>query len=186
MRHHGELFFCAPRVSWSGAKQKRATTFRAVSFFMNRRRVLQTAFIAGCGIPFLPSTAQAGEAAVYTGIVDGVGAGGYDLVAYHRENAPRRGDADIAADHKGVAYRFASTENREAFVAAPQKYLPQFGGYCAWAVANGYTAKGDPEAWSLVGGKLYMNYSHAVRSKWQEDAEANISAANANWPKVLE
>lgn len=130
--------------------------------------------------------AAAGEPSVYTGQIKGVGAGGYDVVAYQAEGAARAGEAAIAASHDGISYRFASAANRDAFLAAPSKYLPQFGGYCAWAVANGYTAHADPEAWSVVEGKLYLNYSKSVRTRWARDTRANIVKGEANWPKVLE
>lgn len=123
---------------------------------------------------------------VYTSLVPGVGAGGYDVVEYFRAGRATAGAPGITATAEGVTYRFASTANRDAFVAAPGRYLPQFGGYCAWAVANGYTAKGDPEAWSVVGGKLYLNYSKSVRSEWERDVPGNITKGEANWPRVLE
>ena len=73
----------------------------------------------------------------------------------------------------------------EKFRASPQRYAPQYGGYCAWAVANGYTAKGDPNAWSVVDGKLYLNFSKSVRRQWSKDIPGNISKGDANWPSVL-
>jgi YHS domain-containing protein len=130
--------------------------------------------------------ARAAQPAIFTGLIDGTGAGGYDVVAYQAENMAKPGDAGITATHEGVTYRFVSTANLETFKANPAKYLPAYGGYCAYAVANGYTAKIDPEAFTVVGGRLYLNYSKGVRSKWAKDIPGNISAANGNWPKVLE
>ena len=66
----------------------------------------------------------------------------------------------------GATWRFAWPENRDAFAADPESYAPQYGGWCAWAVAHGYTAKIDPEAWSIVDGRLYLNYSKAVQLQW--------------------
>jgi hypothetical protein len=74
----------------------------------------------------------------------------------------------------------------KAFQAAPAKYAPAYGGYCAYAVSQGYTAKGDPEQWSIVGGKLYLNYNASVQSTWKEDTAGYITKGDANWPKVLE
>ena len=87
--------------------------------------------------------------------------------------------------HDGATWRFTSEANRDAFRAKPTRYAPQYGGYCAWAVSQGYTAKGDPNAWKIVGGKLYLNYDKRVQSTWEKAAEANIVKADANWPKVL-
>ena len=118
-------------------------------------------------------------------IVKGVAVGGYDPVAYFTAGKPVKGDKAISANHNGAEYRFSSEANRAAFVAAPAKYAPQYGGYCAYAVALGSTAKGNPQNWSIVGGKLYLNLNDSVQSTWNKDKPGFISKANANWPKVL-
>lgn len=128
---------------------------------------------------------RADQPGVFTGIVKGVAVGGYDPVAYFTEGKPVKGREDIALEHEGVRWRFASEANRDAFKAEPAKFAPQYGGYCAWAVSRGYTAKGDPNAWSVVGGKLYLNYDLSVRRDWQKDIPGNITKGDANWPKVL-
>lgn len=151
---------------------------------MNRRNALKiTAILALAALAPLP--ALAGKAEIYTGLVSGTGAGGYDVVSY-QTGAPVEGKSEFSTSWKGAEWRFASAANRDAFSAAPEKYAPQFGGYCAWAVSQGYTAKGDPQAWSVVGGKLYLNYSQSVKATWAKDIPGNISTGNANWPKVLE
>jgi YHS domain-containing protein len=151
------------------------------------RRQFVVGSLAAAFWAFAPAIpAWAGKDAVYTGIVPGTGAGGYDLVAYFTEGRPRQGDAQITAIHDGVTYRFASEENRAAFLAEPARYLPQYGGYCAWAVANGYTAHGDPEFWTVVDDKLYLNYSRVVRWRWAGDIPGNIAKGDANWPRVLQ
>ena len=151
---------------------------------MNRRNVLKiTAILALATL--LPLPALAGKAEIYTGLVKDTGAGGYDVVSY-QTGSPVEGKAEFSTRWKGAVWLFSSAENRNAFVAAPEKYAPQFGGYCAWAVSQGYTAKGDPDAWSVVSGKLYLNYSQSVKSTWTKDIPGNISAGNQNWPKVLE
>lgn len=152
---------------------------------MKRRAFLLGLTAAGAMLT-ASEPARAGKAAVYTGIVDGVGAGGYDVVAYQTEQMAVAGDEAITAEHESITYRFASEENRERFAADPQRYLPRYGGYCAWAVSQGYTAHGDPEAWTVVDGSLYLNYSKGVRSQWQRDAAGNIAKGDANWPGVLE
>ena len=111
---------------------------------------------------------------------------GTDPVAYFTEGRAVPGDPDIAHEWSGATWRFASEENRARFIADPAAYAPQFGGYCSWAVSKGYTASTDPEAWTIVDGKLYLNYSKDVQKQWLADRDAAIARAEANWPGVLD
>jgi YHS domain-containing protein len=111
---------------------------------------------------------------------------GYDPVAYFTEARPVKGSSQYKHEWKGATWRFASAANRDAFAAAPEKYAPQYGGYCAYGVANGYTVSTVPEAWTVVEGKLYLNYSLGVQADWRKDPAGYIRKANANWPKALE
>lgn len=112
---------------------------------------------------------------------------GYDPVAYHTENNPIKGSKEFEVEWKNAIWRFASAENKRLFEADPEKYAPQYGGYCAWAVSRGYTAGVDPkDAWRIVDGKLYLNYSPKIKKQWEEDIPGNIKKGDANWPKVLE
>lgn len=111
--------------------------------------------------------------------------GGYDVVAYFREGRPVTGDAQHAVMWKGANWYFSSAENRTRFEMNPKAYAPQYGGYCAYAVARNYTASVVPEAWEIVDGKLYLCYSTRVLSLWQRDIPGHIASANANWPGVL-
>lgn len=129
--------------------------------------------------------ARAAEAPIYTGLVKGVAVGGYDPVAYFTESKPVRGDKAITLEHEGATWRFASEANRDVFRADPAKYAPQYGGYCAYAVAMGYTAKGDPNAWSIINGKLYLNFNQPTKATWEKDAAGYIAKAEKNWPGVL-
>jgi len=97
-----------------------------------------------------------------------------------------KGKKAFTASYQGADWHFVSAENRDKFVAMPEKYAPQYGGYCAWAVSNGYTASVDPNAWSIVNDKLYLNYSEGVQRKWSRNISGNIAAADENWPDVLE
>ena len=110
---------------------------------------------------------------------------GTDPISYFTEGRPVVGDADITHKWNGATWRFTSAENRDRFAASPEKYAPQYGGYCAWAVSQGYTASTDPDAWSIVDGKLYLNYSKSVQKNWEKDVPGHITSANKNWPKVL-
>jgi len=133
----------------------------------------------------LPSEAQARKASIYTGLLSGTAVGGYDPVAYFKSGKPVKGSRKHTTQYMGATWRFSSAKNLAAFKASPSRYAPAYGGYCAWAVAQGYTAKGDPRHWKIVGGKLYLNYSAGVQSKWAKDISGNIRKANKNWPKVL-
>jgi YHS domain-containing protein len=128
--------------------------------------------------------ALAGQPAVYTPPFSKLALEGYDPVAYF-SGQPAKGDARFSLIRDGVEYRFASAANLARFKASPDAYLPQYGGYCAWAVSRGYTAKGDPTAWKVVGGKLYLNYDAKVQQRWASDIPGNIAKADQNWPKVL-
>ncbi len=111
--------------------------------------------------------------------------GGYDPVAYFVYDAAIKGSPRITYEWRGATWHFAHSENRAKFAADPEKYAPQFGGYCAYGVAQGYAVGVDPAAWSVVGGKLYLNYSTGVRERWRRNVEAHLREADANWPQVL-
>ena len=148
--------------------------------------ILLAALIAtGLGLGLSGDGARAAEPAVFTGLVKGVAVGGYDPVAYFTQGKAIAGRETITAEHAGATWRFASEANRDAFKADPGKYAPQYGGYCAYAVAKGATAKGDPEAWTVRDGKLYLNLDKNVRALWEQDIPGYIKKADANWPGVL-
>lgn len=103
---------------------------------------------------------------------------GYDPVAYFTDGAAIEGKADIAAAHNGATYRFASAEHRNQFLEDPEKYLPQYGGYCAFGTSIGKKFNGDPTAWRVVDGKLYLNLI--------EDVPGRIAQADKNWPTIAD
>jgi YHS domain-containing protein len=114
----------------------------------------------------------------------GLAIDGYDPVAYFVDGRPLRGRAEIEHVWNGTRYRFATEANRERFVKSPEAFVPQYGGFCAYAVSRGYTADIDPLAWRIVDGKLYLNYSPRVQRTWEEDVSGNILRADANWPAI--
>jgi YHS domain-containing protein len=116
---------------------------------------------------------------------NGAAISGYDPVAYFTEKKPVKGNPAIAFEHGGAKYFFASEANRDTFKKEPEKYAPQYGGYCAWAVAQGSTASSDPNAWTIHDGKLFLNYSQSVRSTWEKDIPGNVTKGDANWPKLV-
>ena len=93
-----------------------------------------------------------------------------------------KGVPNLIEEWMGAKWQFSSPESRDLFKANPAQYAPQFGGYCAWAVSHGYTADIDPEAWKIVNGKLYLNYSKSVQKKWEQDIPKYIEDGNRNWP----
>lgn len=148
-----------------------------------RRLFAAIAFAAGA--LFLSAPAHADQPAVHTGLLSSVAVGGYDPVAYFTEGRPVRGTTQHRTMHQGYEYRFASAGNLAAFRTDPARYLPQYGGYCAWAVSQGYTAAGDPQHWRIVDGRLYLNYNAEIQRRWEQDIPGHIGRANANWPGVL-
>ncbi len=131
----------------------------------------------------LPGSAQA-VPPVFSTLLGGA-IRGYDTVAYFTEGRPVKGKSAFSHRWKGATWYFASAESRDLFRAEPEKYAPRYGGYCAYAVSQGYTASIDPDAWKIVGGKLYLNYSKSVQELWEKDAPGHIARADKNWPRVL-
>jgi YHS domain-containing protein len=109
---------------------------------------------------------------------------GYDPVAYFKEAKPVKGKKEFAYQWKEGTWLFSSKENLQAFEANPEKYSPQFGGYCAYGMSEGHKAPTDPEAWAIVDGKLYLNYNKDVQKLWKKDQQTCIKKANENWPSV--
>jgi len=110
---------------------------------------------------------------------------GYDPVAYFTDSKPVKGNSATAYEWKGTTWQFSNAANRDAFIAMPDKFAPQYGGHCAWAVSQGYTAGTDPDAWKIVDGKLYLNYSKSVQRRWLGGGTAKlIKAGDKNWPEL--
>lgn len=131
------------------------------------------------------ASAFAGKDPVYTGVFSSTALKGYDAVSYFTEGKAVKGTKKFKTEWNGADWHFTSTANRDAFVEAPEHYAPQYGGYCAWAVSQGYTASGDPLVWKIVDDKLYVNYNDDVGKKWRKDPAGFIKLANENWPSVL-
>ncbi|MBL0741925.1 YHS domain-containing (seleno)protein [Chryseolinea lacunae] len=109
---------------------------------------------------------------------------GYDPVAYFKVGKPVKGKSEFSYQWKDATWHFASAQNLEAFKASPETFAPQFGGYCAYGVADGHKATTSPDAWTIVGDKLYLNYNKDVMALWRKDQPGFIQKANANWPTV--
>lgn len=148
-------------------------------------RSLFAAFASALAFVAAVLPAHARDADIYTGTFSSLAVGGYDAVAYFKLNRPVEGVAQFTTEYKGATWRFSNQDNLNAFKANPAAFAPQYGGYCAWAVSQGYTASGDPQFWKVVGGKLYLNYDRDVQTKWEKDIPGFIVKADKNWPGVL-
>jgi YHS domain-containing protein len=114
-----------------------------------------------------------------------VAVGGYDPVSYFSgKGTPVKGSARYKVTWRGAEWHFTSQANADAFKANPAAYAPQYGGHCAWAIAQGYLAPGDPTAYDIVGGKLYLNYDQGIRAKWKRDVPGFIAKGGPNWAKI--
>jgi YHS domain-containing protein len=141
---------------------------------------LLSLFIAG-------AASAAPIAAVNT--AHGLAIKGYDPVAYFTVGRPTRGMADFSVTYQGAVYRFVSAENRDRFIAAPQKFAPQYGGYCAYAISLNTIADIDPDEWAIVNGKLYLNNNFFSQALWSLDKSGHIARGDQNWllvPKLGE
>jgi YHS domain-containing protein len=109
---------------------------------------------------------------------------GVDPVSYFTKGAPEDGNFGITHVHEGAVYRFATEANRDLFKADPAKYVPQYGGYCAFAAALGKKFDGDPKVWKIVNNKLYLNVAPAIAEKWNADQANFIKQADEAWPTI--
>ncbi|MFM8834284.1 MAG: YHS domain-containing (seleno)protein [Cytophagales bacterium] len=109
---------------------------------------------------------------------------GYDPVAYFVDGREIKGKKELVFEHADARWHFASETNLTLFKQNPEKYIPQFGGYCAYGMSRGYKAETQPNAWTILDGKLYLNYNIEVRNKWNQNRDQNLQKAEANWPTV--
>ena len=114
-----------------------------------------------------------------------VAVSGYDVTSYFvDEGAPVEGSEEFAVQYGDAVYHFASAENKEKFIADPAAFVPQYGGHCAWAMASGNLAPGDPTLAKIVDGKLYLNFNKDVQKDWLSDVPGYIEKSEAAWPTV--
>ena len=116
---------------------------------------------------------------------DGLAASGYDVTAYFLRGKPVRGSAKHQIQYKDVTWRFETAASLARFKADPVAYAPQFGGYCAWAVSQGYIASGDPQQWKVINDELYLNFNARAKQLWEANQADAIKRGHANWPMVL-
>ncbi|HAE25654.1 MULTISPECIES: YHS domain-containing (seleno)protein [Hyphomonas] len=152
---------------------------------MKLRSLFLAAFMAFAPVSLAVPAAYA-EPAIYTGRFSDTALQGYDPVAYFTDGQPVKGSKEFSTEYKGATFQFASAANRDAFLADPAAYAPQYGGYCAWAMADGKYAKGNAKYWKIVDGKLYLNYNAGIQKKWNADVPGFIEKADTQWQDLQE
>ena len=141
--------------------------------------------LAICLVSLFVSGAAAAQSPIPAVNTDhGLAIKGYDPVSYFTTGQPTPGLPQFSITYKGAVYRFASAENRDRFIATPEKFVPQYGGYCAYAISLNKIADIDPEEWAIVNDKLYLNNGFLAQSLWSLDKTGNIARGDHNWPLV--
>lgn len=140
--------------------------------------------VFACAILLLAAGLARAADPIYTSWLSSNPVGGYDAVSFF-SGEPQKGSKDFALEYSGKTWLFANADNLAKFKAEPEKYAPQYGGYCAWAAAQNKLAPGDPKYWRIVDGKLYLNYSKGVQKDWEVDIPGFIKKANENWHSLV-
>ncbi len=158
-------------------------TIRFAGFGAALRKLLSAVFLVWVvTISFGQSTSVS---ETHLNVKDGIAIKGYDPVAYFSEGKPVKGEPSFTYQWKGGQWLFSSKKNQDAFSAKPEKYAPQYGGYCAYGASRGYKAETDPQAFTIVGDKLFLNYNLKVREEWLKDTANRIQLANTYWKSLL-
>ena len=132
----------------------------------------------------IAAPAYADSAPIYTPLRNSLAVGGYDTVSYF-SGKPMKGDKRYRTEYKGAAWRFSTQANLDLFRANPEAFIPQYGGYCAWALAHGKLAKASPKSWLVEDGKLYLNFNARIQTQWLADKDLFILDADKRWPDIL-
>ena len=128
--------------------------------------------------------AFADSAPIYTPLRNHIAVGGYDTISYF-SGKPMKGNKRYTTDYKDATWRFSTRANLDLFRANPEAFIPQYGGYCAWALAHGKLAKASPKNWLVEDGKLYLNFNARVQKQWLADKDIFIREADERWPDIL-
>lgn len=115
---------------------------------------------------------------------DGILISGYDVVAYFTEGRAVKGDSRYTLEYSGITLHFASEENRALFAEEPERYLPQYGGYCAYGLVKNKLFRIEPDQFTIHKGKLYLNYNSSIRKRWLKRLDSYIKSADENWEKL--
>ena len=161
----------------------RSTVGQAVS--QNNRINLGALVFLLISIPFLVSCTKESDLSA-NAISEMKAIAGYDSVAYHKESKPVSGSEDFFYVWNHAKWHFSSKENMEVFKENPERYAPQYNGYCAFGLSRNDFVKVDPEAWAIVNNKLYLTYNHEIRNAWLQDKRNYIAKADRNWHLRIE
>jgi YHS domain-containing protein len=131
---------------------------------------------------FSTATVYAQKAEIFQ--KDGFAIRGFDAVAFFKESKPVMGEEKNSYEWKGARWLFSSGANLESFKSDPEKYAPQYGGYCAYGMADGHKAPTETDTWTIIDNKLYFNYNRKVKEMWSKDTKGFIEKANVNWPEL--
>jgi YHS domain-containing protein len=145
-----------------------------------RATLLALALGVGGALPYAGEVRAADE----INLVNGYAVHGYDVVAYFTDSRPTPGDDRFTASHEGATYRFASAASRDAFLADPDRYAPQYGGYCAFGTAMGIKVDGRPDLWAVIDDRLFLNVDPNVQRRFLGNPEGYIRGADHNWPLI--
>lgn len=148
------------------------------------KKIIVAAALGLAAATFTPSAAVAGDP-VHTGLFNNVAVGGYDAVSFF-DGEGVVGSEEFSTSYQGAAFQFATAENLARFQEEPDRFAPQYGGYCAWAVSQGKLAPGRPKFANIVDGKLYLNFNGSVERRWLKDTDGFIAAADEQWPEILD
>lgn len=129
----------------------------------------------------LSSLASAQTTAIYKKSFSEDAVSGYDTVAYFTIGEPTPGSDEFSYEYKGATWKFVSQEHMDMFIAEPEKYAPQYGGYCAYAMARGNRASAEPDLWTIHNDKLYLNLNKRVIERWRDKKEEYIEKADQEW-----
>ncbi len=133
-------------------------------------------------IIFISTGAVAQKSEVF--IANGAALNGYDVVAYFKENKAVKGSKELSAHWNNATWFFSTKQNLDSFKSEPEKFAPQYGGYCAYGTSEGHKASTEPDAFAIVNGKLYFNYNRDVQVMWQKEKEERIKTADKKWPEI--
>jgi YHS domain-containing protein len=123
---------------------------------------------------------------IYTSTFSNIAVGGYDTVSYFSGQGPVKGKSEFSTNWQGAKWNFASAQNLASFKSNPEKYAPQYGGYCAWAASQGSLAKGNPQQWHIENGKLYLNVNKKIKQTWLADKTNFITKADQKFPALIQ
>ncbi len=138
----------------------------------------------GAGLLLSPVSALAAPDAVHTNWRDNIAANGMDVVSFF-SGKPQPGKLEFSTRYKGADWFFFSQANKDLFLTNPEQFEPQYGGYCAWAVAKGKLAEGNPEHWAVEDGRLYFNYNARIQRRWDKKRVSFIEKADQKWPDLI-